>query len=300
MAAIPLEEVPEEAATGHIRETFEDIKGCLRVTTVNLLYRTLAKHPAYLVAAWDQLRPNVTTLFFERVAEKVRRTMVPPLSPDLPNHEEELEELGYTDEQIRQVGGVIDVFNYVNPKNLIVASALKASLEGFPVGGVKPGDARELEPLPEGPPEGMETPTLVGPDEAQGQAREAFEALRAWYGGSAVGSVYRALGRWPEYLARAVDLIVRETQMKGFDITVNLSQQAALSAAQQFPFPIALSREKVRQMGYGEEEVDLIGRKLDRFILFIPRTNTSLLILRAALLGEGRVKNNPFPLPQLR
>ncbi|MEE9256164.1 MAG: halocarboxylic acid dehydrogenase DehI family protein [bacterium] len=295
MSNIELEEISERDATGPLADIYEDIRQTLRVTQVNLVYRTLAVHEAYFAAAWAALRPNASITYFERCADSLRMRMAPPLPDDVPDIGEELEEeCGYTGEQIGRINGLLDLYNYANPKNLILVDALRGAIAGMKMGGVKPGFDEDLEPLPRGPHPSMIRPDLLDPSEAEGGAAEIFGRIRRETGFGSVPSIWRALARFPEFAARAWDFIREEQKKKGFEITVSLSQGAAGAAAQEFPHPVELSREKVLELGLGGEEIDLIERKLDHFIHLIPQTNVAILLMKAAVAGEGKVRRKPF------
>ncbi len=291
---IELEEVPEEAARGRVAEIYEDLRQVLRSTQVNLLYRTLAVHETYLAAAWEALRPNASVAYFERCADSLRMRMVPPMPEDVPDHAEALEDLGHPEERVAEIARILDVYNYANPRNLILAAALKGALNGVKIGGVKPGFPDDLDPLPSGPPASMPTPRLVDPAKAPEKARGAFGRIRAESPGGVLASVWRAVGHWPEYVELAWAFVREEQKKKGFEITVSLSQGAAAAAAQEFPHPVGLDRARARALEISEAELDLIDKKLDHFIHLIPRTNSSILLMKAALVGEGKVRRKPF------
>ncbi|MEE9274103.1 MAG: hypothetical protein V3V62_02195, partial [bacterium] len=175
-----------------------------------------------------------------------------------------------------------------------LAAALKGALNGLKIGGVKPGFEEDLKPLPQGPPASMCIPRLVNPNEVEGLLREVYESIREETGSESVASVWRALGHHPEYLELAWGFAREAQKSKGFEITVSLSQGAAAAAAQEFPHPVDLDREKAAALGCSGEEIDLIDQTLDHFIHLIPRVNVTILLLKAALLGEGRVRRKPF------
>ncbi|MDP6279945.1 MAG: hypothetical protein QGI11_15790, partial [Nitrospinota bacterium] len=66
------------------------------------------------------------------------------------------------------------------------------------------------------------------------------------------------------------------------------------AAAQEFPYLVELTREKVEKLGIIEDEINLIEKKLDHFIRLIPQTNVSILLVKAAIAGEGKVRRKPF------
>ncbi|MBT5946435.1 MAG: hypothetical protein HOG94_02070, partial [Nitrospinaceae bacterium] len=214
---------------------------------------------------------------------------------DVPDFEEELEEeCDYSEEQIKEINQILDIYNYINPKNLILVDALRGTLGGVKIGGITPGFDEDLESLPMGAFPGMASPELVQPRDAGGEVGALFDRIQKETGFGGVPSVWRALAKYPEMMTRAWDLVHEEMQKKGFDITVSLSQGAAGAAAQEFPHPVELGREKVLALGCNDDEINLIQKKLDHFIHLIPQTNVSILLMKAAVAGEGKVRRKPF------
>ena len=295
MTDLVLDEVSEKAATGRVSEIYEDIKQTLRTTQVNFLFRSLAVHESYFAAAWEALRPNASIVYFERCADSLRMRMTPPMPEDVPDFEEELEEeCDYSEEQIKEINQILDIYNYINPKNLILVDALRGTLGGVKIGGITPGFDEDLESLPMGAFPGMASPELVQPRDAGGEVGALFDRIQKETGFGGVPSVWRALAKYPEMMTRAWDLVHEEMQKKGFDITVSLSQGAAGAAAQEFPHPVELGREKVLALGCNDDEINLIQKKLDHFIHLIPQTNVSILLMKAAGAGGGKVRRKPF------
>ncbi len=295
MTTIQLAEISERDASGRTAEIYEDIRGTLRTTQVNLIYRTLAVHEVYFEAAWETLRPNAAITYFERCADSLRMRMAPPMPEDVPDFEEELEEeCGYSEEQIAEIDATLDVFNYVNPKSLILVAALRGALTGLKIGGVKPGFDEDLEPLPRGPHPSMVRPSVPGPDEGGEKMRRIFERIKEESGLRSVPSVWRVLGKFPEFVELAWTFVREEQKKKGFEISVSLSQGAAAAAAQEFPYPVDLTRKKALGLGCEASELDLIEQKLSHFIHLIPQTNISILFMKAAIAGEGKVRRKPF------
>lgn len=54
MATVRL--VPEEEATGRVREVFEEIKTTKKIDFVPAVWRALANHPEHLERTWRQLK----------------------------------------------------------------------------------------------------------------------------------------------------------------------------------------------------------------------------------------------------
>lgn len=75
--------VAEYEAGGEIERVYHEIRQVLRVSGVNLNFRTWAMFGEFLPAMWDAMRPNLETRAFEDAADQVRREAV-QLTTDLP------------------------------------------------------------------------------------------------------------------------------------------------------------------------------------------------------------------------
>lgn len=289
-----IEEIPEDSATGRISEIYEDIRAVMRTTHVSYFFRALAVHEAYLEAAWAALRPNASISYFERVADGVRMRAVPPMPEDVPDLEEELEDEGYTGDQIGSIDGLFDLYNDESPKTLILAAALKGALNGLKIGGIKPGFDQDLEAQSTGPPASMPVPVLLKSPPSGNGASVVDGDIRREMGLAGLPDIWRALKAYPECLEREWAFVQGEKRKKGFDITVGLVQGAAAAAAQEFPHAVNVSRASLLDTGCAESELAVIDKKIGHFIHLIPVTNVAIVLMKAALVGEGRVRRKPF------
>src|SRR5690242_6999990 len=64
--------VSERAAEGEIERVYYEIKQVLRVTGVNLNFRTWAGYGNWLPSMWDAMGPNAGSRAFEHAADLVR------------------------------------------------------------------------------------------------------------------------------------------------------------------------------------------------------------------------------------
>jgi len=279
-------EVTEEQADGRIREIFSDVQSVIRSTQVGFLYRSLAVHENIFVQFWEKVRNNLTSQYFERCAQNVRMRMIPPMPEDVPDFEEEFLDEEYDDEKILSISRILDMYNYLGPKDLIFAIALKASLNGIGIGGTSPGSEYDLEVIPLGPPVEMPLPVLIDP---KNLSDDFLNGVLAEKNEKAIPDVWRALSNFPEFLKLISSFVLEQRSQKGFEITVDLSKGAAAAAAQEFPYEFVLETQEL-----SKDEILVLDQKLDYFIQVIPQTNVMIHLLRASLLGESRVRRDPF------
>ena len=121
MTSNRLAEVPEAQASSRILEIYEDIKATLAVPTVNLIYRYMAIYPEYLEAAWRELRPNLRTVYVSQAADRIRAEARLEL---LPLSKAALNVVGVGTSQWEDFRQTMQVYNDVNPKGIMVVTAL--------------------------------------------------------------------------------------------------------------------------------------------------------------------------------
>lgn len=179
-------EIMPDQASERIRPIYEEIQRTLRVPFVNLIFRTLANDPDYLVPAWNGLAPVLRTRAFERAADEIRAAAL--LEPVPGTDGVRWDELGDMDE----VRAFNDTIHYVLPKLLLIATAWD---EGR-FGGAD-GDTREI---PLGVAEGTNKVQMVSPENASGRVKELLEREKVRHGHPLVSSYYRGLANWPDLL----------------------------------------------------------------------------------------------------
>ena len=285
-------EVSEADASGRIAELYDEIRPALRSPNVNLVYRLLANYPAYLAAAWEQIGPNIASRYLEREAERLRALAALDVGPAGGRLRPELSSRGISDRDLAEIRGIIDLFNYANPKNLIGISALRMAMDGRPVPGA--GDVEDGRPVPEQPLPDIEV-RIVDMRSAAPDVRAVLEEVAAAHEtGEAMPSVYRALASWPPFLRaswRAVRPFVGRPE---FAARVGRLVAEAERSAVGLPYPVRLSRAETEQL-VGKDAADSITEILRRFqTKMIPPMTVEIHTLKALLDGQEAATSSPL------
>ncbi len=280
-------EVAEHKARGEIERVYHEIRQTLRVSGVNLNFRTWARYEKFFPAMWDAVRPNLETRAFEYAADEVRARAVRAAEKlgrlGVPGHVQ----LG--DSQLYQIQAALDLYHYVNPKLLVLTSALKLALDGEPIGGSGPGGRVELIEL--GEPLRMYPMEMVS-DESDEEVRAIFEDIKQTLSLPSVNSDYRTLALWPDYLEAAwrelKPYVAREDYRRFSD---ELREQAR-ALARSLPYPIPLSRQRVAELG---EDADRIIETIDRFEQLLPSLIINIALFELDWRDAEALSRSPFP-----
>ncbi|RUL87958.1 halocarboxylic acid dehydrogenase DehI family protein [Tautonia sociabilis] len=281
--------VPEHEAEGEIERVYHEIRQTLRVTGVNLNFRTWAAYEKFLPAMWDAVRPNAQTRAFEDAADGLREQAV--------RSSEGLGRLGAAsalalgESQRYHIRGALDLYHYVNPKLLLLTSAVRLSLQGEPIGE---GDGRAApeERIEPGPPGAMHSMEMESEKPKDKTVRALFGDITRTLALSSINSDYRTLALWPDYLdaawARIKPIIGRDEYRRSADSL----RDRARALARALPHPIPLTAERLGELG---EDVGGIQETTERFERLLPG-----LILNVALFSldwrtPEELVRSPFP-----
>ena len=116
--------IPDEEATGLVREVYDDIKAARGLAEVPNFWKAIAHRPEYLRDEWFKLRHILETGSIDR---KVKEMIAVAVSATnncdycLRSHTDAFRALGGTDEELVELMSVVDFFNGSNA----IASGLK-------------------------------------------------------------------------------------------------------------------------------------------------------------------------------
>lgn len=189
-----LVEVYEEDAEGTLKETYRDIKETLRVPFVNALFRVLAAGPPFLVPAWCDAHPIVSTLAFEERADRLRRYVAERIK-DAP----EGLVSGLPESEEVPMRAYLDSVHYVLPKLALVGELFDRIVAGETGGSVDLPD----EPIPKGIAKDTGDAPLKTADQAGPAVANTFKDIQRRHDHPIVASFYRGLANWPLFLQSA-------------------------------------------------------------------------------------------------
>jgi hypothetical protein len=281
-------QIAEHEATGEIEEIYHDIRQTLRVSGVNLNFRTWAAYPRFFTSMWEAVRGNLQTRAFEDAADQIRAEAV-TLAQRLGRVDaRSTVELG--DSQAFHVSGSLDLYHYINPKLLVLTSMVLLALEGDAPGG----GSGASDPIARGIPPAMLPMEMTPEAPDEGRLRRLFRDIKATLGLSSINSDYRTLGLWPGYLQEAwirLKPIVRTDEYaKASDDLLKTSRQLA----RRMPHTVTLSAAQLRTSG---EDVDAILNTTAEFERLLPPLVLNIALLELDWYAPETLRESPFPAP---
>ncbi len=116
-----VEMIEEEAATGRVKEVYEDIKESLGIDFVPNMYKTMARNPAYLEASWNKIRAVMNqTGKLDDLTKAIIALTVSTMNGCaycINVYTDAVGKYGLDDDGLTEVAAVSDVFNGLNKFN---------------------------------------------------------------------------------------------------------------------------------------------------------------------------------------
>lgn len=278
--------ISEQEAKGEIDRVYHEIMQTMRVTGVNLNFRTWASWENFLPLMWDAMRPIVGTLAFEQAGDEVRKRTVSEVRA-LPTVSA-FHSAGLGESQAFQVHAALRLYHYINPKLLVFTSAVRLALMGRVVShALEPS-----EPIVLGPPDGMFPMEMVEEGEEEKRIKAIFEDIASTLSLATINSDYRTLALWPEYLDQAWRALKPITQTVEYNSAADRIRELAREFAQRLPAPAGLTSATVKDTG---ENVDQILKTTSNFERILPPLILNIAILTGECETDDSRLVSPFP-----
>ncbi len=293
---------PRDPAVAEAQEAqrllLEDIRAALRSPVVPLLARRLvAGYQAYLQRVWRDLKPNLLSRAFERRADELRAAAVRAVAATgavAPgSYRDALHRLGLSTTVVDDITRTVAVVHYVDPKLLLLATALDLALGNEPVGGAADLTPEEREALPAGPPPAAAELAVLGDAEAPGRVLRIWNDVVATLELPGVTDDLRAIGRWPDFL----ELVWGAAKpLVGRPAVAEIGAMAE-DGARRLPFRITVGPAAVAELGYTMAQAAELSRLTREFRRRLPALVFTAALARLGLDPEGQAHAEASPFP---
>jgi hypothetical protein len=277
--------VPEHRADEQLSAVYRDLKTTLGVPWVGVIVQAIAYYRPFFIEVWRQLRPIAASHAFEDGSEDVRRLARDRMASafTIPAHVTPLEAAGYSDRELAQIRGTLDLFEYGNPKYLILATAIAESLaKGRTLGRAAGADSRDrlARPLV---PHADAIPPMIEEHHASDDLRAVYDDIKATLNLPFVNSDYKAMARWPSYLAYAWPSLKPVLGDHAYALLRESIHNRALDIVDSFPFPYRMDRGAASAAGLSSPSIDELCRAIVLFQWLLSGLILNVTYFRLAL-----------------
>ena len=288
-------EVDQADVSGKLGDIYADIESTLRVPWVPFAIRVISLFPDFVPAAWQMVKPQMSTVYAEKGADLVRGASIIP-GPPPPDPRPKLRAAGRSDQEIGKISRALDSLNYGNPKGMILITAWNEAWNeraaGSPANSLPGAEARRL---PRGVPGGGEKLRLVDPDQAPPDVLELLRQAKDLLLHHAPMSDYRVLAAWPDFLRIAIDDILAPVALTAeYEETARRIRAIARSHVAGFPVVGGVSRRQLSDSLSGPQIAGLTGL-LFMYNQLIADITIAMIRVKQALDGASSAIENKFP-----
>lgn len=282
-------QVTEREAEGEIERAYHEIKQCLRVTGINLNFRTWAGYEKFFPLMWDAMRPTVETRAFEEAADQVREEAVRAAEAlgrlDAASH------VRLGESQAYQIKAALDLYHYVNPKLLVFTSAVKLALGGeYRARGESGAVTPEL--IERGAPARMYPMEMVSAEPEDERLSRLFDDIKQTLSLSSINSDYRTLALWPDYLEAGWGKLKPVTGRGEYKQSADRLRETARSLARALPISATLTRQRVEELG---EDAGEIIQTTEKFEQLLPSLIINIALFVLDWRAPEEAVKSPFP-----
>jgi hypothetical protein len=285
-----LHPIEEHEASGELERVYHDIRQVMRVSGVNLNFRTWAAFERSFPLVWAAVRDNAGTYAFEHAADHLRAAAVkgalalPPVQA--------LSAVPLGESQTYQIGAALALYHYINPKLLLLTAAIRMVLQDDPINGRLSADVRKL---PRGVPARMYPMEMVDQGSDDPHLKQTFDDMRQTLAVDSIDSDYRTLGLWPYYLAVAwqrLKPIAASAEHRALAESLRLQ---SIDLARTLPYRVKLTRLDITSVGDNDDDFIRVTQQLERAL---PGLMVNIALLTLEGTSPDLCMGSPFPVPE--
>lgn len=276
--------VPEsEADDERAIEVYRDLKHSLRVPIVANLFQAYAAWPRLLDAIWRRLRPSLLAASFLKRSQGIANAADSAISEwPVADHSSALS-IRHNAREVARMRDLVELFHHLNPKLLIIASAVDGALTDGVIGGLgntgprQPGASYDI-----GYDHRTVSVAFANERESPLRVRSIFEDMRSVADPFTIDAEHRAIATSPDWL---------EIWWRDCKPTFSDPRRTALreklraegrAAARELPYRLALSAELLSDLGVQAAEREQVIQTNRVFCESLPG-----LIIDTAIARKG-------------
>ncbi|WP_162006541.1 halocarboxylic acid dehydrogenase DehI family protein [Roseimaritima sediminicola] len=283
--------IDEYEASGEIERVYAEIQPTLRVSGVNLNFRTWAAQDHLLPLLWDPLKANCGTDTFEQSADELRATAA--ASAIRLSRLEAHPAAGLGESQAFQLHEALKLYHFVNPKLLLFTSTVKLALDGELHA---PDSFADVSKTPRrvtpGAPPDMYPMAMVDEQPDDTTVQEVFDDIKQTLDLKSVNSDYRTMALWPAYLKAMWRSLKPVTQQQDYTDAADRLRDRSRQLAGQLPLPISLP---TRTLEAGGADVDKAIETTAAFECLLPGLILNIALCLRDFVDDDRLSESPWP-----
>ena len=263
----PINPIPEYLADERLRTVYEDTKSVLQVPWMGVVTMAFAHYPKFYDVLWNGMREVAASGEFVTACRTLRSTAEEEAAKlGINNIAPKLQALGYADRELDEIRDQIEIFSHGNMPYLLIATTARLLLEGIEL-----SDRRQISPFDERHgPSAYGRLVMIEPHHADVPTQNVYEDIKSTLGLPFVNTDYRALARWPSYLAVAWSDLRPHVSTDSYRASLTLVHRAAINLIRTLPNPSVLNSRQIRAVASEDGSIEEITGVVRLFQWLLP------------------------------
>jgi Halocarboxylic acid dehydrogenase DehI len=284
VVAMPLKKgkpvlVHEHEAGERVKPVFDDIKASLGVPLVNVVFQAYATHPQFLELHWKAAKPIVESEEFFNLAERLRAEAYTRMHNyfSIPDLCERMTDLSFSAGARHELTDVVELFNYNNPLLLLLVAA---QMQAFDKAVGRQNPVHPASHLVY-----AQKPVLVDEEKAPSPIKKVYEDIKRTLAVPVVSTDYRAMARWPDFLADYWAVLKPLAQSPLYKEHCQAMRASALALANELPQPFQLTVAQLQDAGLSDDDVEAAVRITEVFVRVLSGLVLNVAVAKIGLEG---------------
>lgn len=280
--------LPLSQATGRVLEVYRDVQQVFGVPHISSFFQFLGTQPRFLDRYWSAVRPLANTEAFFTCAQRLRVHAYARVHDELeiPDLKVELNKQRFSPGACDELKDCINFFCHAVPMSLLLSATLSKAFEG-------PAGSADVPRNPPPTPKPHRRIVMVEEDSTGPAVKAIFADIRQTTGADVVHTVYRAFGRWPDFLQSYWTLTKPIVVSDHFRRSESAMYEEALQITAQLPGPMQFTAADLAALGMNETESFALIGVTDMFVHSLAAALLNVGVARIAMDGGCLCKAAP-------
>jgi hypothetical protein len=272
--------LPLSAASGRVLEVYRDVQQVFGVPHISSFFQFLGTYPRFLDHYWSAVRPIADTEAFFACAQRLRADAYARVRAqfEIPDLKAEVSRQRFSPGACEELRDCINFFCHSVPMSLLLSSTLSKAFEG-------PAGSASVARTPAPAQKPHRRIVMVEEDSTGPAVKAIFADIRATTGADVIHTVYRAFGRWPDFLQSYWTVNKPITVSELFQKSENSLREDAIQITAALPGPIEFNVSKLGELGMNEIEANSLVRITDMFVHSLAAALLNVSVARIAMEG---------------
>ena len=271
---------PEYIAKGRLKSTYEKTKLAFKVPWMGVIAMAFSNYPNFYNALWKYMHPLSNSIEFELLCKrlvlfsgkKIRELNIKSILKNLEN-------IGYSNYEIKQISEMNKVFTYGNMPYLIMATAARIFLEKGELNNVNNfTKKKKFSSSPK-----ITKLLLIEEHHADTRLKEIYKSIKKNIGLPFINTDYRAFARWPSYFSLAWENLQPTLNSNQYERKVSEIHNYVIRKVLELPNPNQITSKSILLAAKKDKKINEIKKVVNLFQWLLPGLIANVAFMKEQL-----------------